>query len=60
MFTMTQIKGWLAKEYTSATAEVHAFVAWVEQKDNQVESAKAVLLAEGYTVTPPAATPPAA
>ena len=60
MATLTDIKTWLAKEYTQATQEVHNFISWVEQKDNQIESAKAVLEANGYTVTPKTAVAAAA
>lgn len=62
---LTQIKTFVATEYTAATAEVHAFVAWLEGKDNELKSAVAamntatpVLQKAGYTVTvtpPPAA-----
>jgi len=52
--TVATMKDWIAREYTQATQEVHNFIAWVEQKDNQIESAKAVLEANGYTVTPKA------
>ena len=57
MVTIAQIKDFVAKEYTQATQEVHNFIAWLEQKDNQIEAAKAVLEANGYIVTP---KPPAA
>ena len=55
--TLDQMKAWIAKAEVTASQEVHNFIAWVEQKDNQIESAKAVLVAEGYTVTAPGATP---
>lgn len=63
--SLQQVKGWIAREYTQADQSVHNFIAWVEQKSNQVDSAKTVLLAEGYTLTAPdgtvtAPTPPAA
>lgn len=61
---MSQIKNFIATEYTAATAEVNAFVAWLEGKDNELKSAvaavntaKPVLEKAGYTVT---VTPPLA
>ena len=61
---INQIKNFVATEYTAATAEVHAFVQWLEGKDNELKSAvanmnaaKPVLEKAGYTVT---ITPPAA
>ena len=50
--TVTEMKEWVAREYTQATAEVHAFIAWVEQKDAHIQSAKTLLEANGYVVTP--------
>lgn len=62
---ITQIKNFVATEYTAATAEVHNFVAWLEGKNNELNgavaalnTAKPVLEKAGYTVTvtpPPAA-----
>lgn len=61
---ITQIKNFVSTEYSAATAEVHNFIAWLENKDNEtktalasVNSAKPVLEKAGYTVvvTPPAA-----
>jgi len=61
---ISQIKNFVATEYTAATAEVHAFVQWLEGKDNELKSAvaamntaKPVLEKAGYVVniTPPPA-----
>jgi hypothetical protein len=61
---ITQIKNFVATEYTAATAEVHNFVAWLEGKNNELNSAVAamnsalpVLQKAGYviTITPPPA-----
>ena len=52
MVTIQQIRDYVAREYTQATQEVHNFIAWLEQKDNQIQSAKAILEANGFTVTP--------
>ena len=61
---ITQVKNFVATEYTAATAEVHAFVQWLEGKDNELKSAianmnaaKPILEKAGYTVvvTAPAA-----
>lgn len=49
--SVTQIKDFIAREYTQATGEVHAFIVWLEQKDNQLQAAKTLLEANGYTVT---------
>jgi len=49
---LTEIKDWVAREYTQASQDVHNFIAWVEQKNNSIESAKALLAANGYVVTP--------
>jgi hypothetical protein len=49
--SITQIKDFIAREYTQASAEVHNFISWLEQKDAQLAAAKALLEANGYTVT---------
>jgi hypothetical protein len=49
--SVTQIKDFIAREYTAATQEVHNFVAWLEQKDAQLAAAKSLLENNGYTVT---------
>lgn len=60
---INQVKNFVATEYTAATAEVHAFVQWLEGKDNELKgaiaamnSAKPVLEKAGYTVTVTAPT----
>lgn len=52
LMSWQQIKDAIARGEATATAEVHAFIAWAEQKDNQVTSAKALLEQNGFTVTP--------
>jgi hypothetical protein len=52
--SIPQIKDFISREYTSATQEVHNFVAWLEQKDAQLAAAKALLENNGFTVTPKA------
>jgi DNA-binding transcriptional MerR regulator len=52
MVTIAQIRDFVAREYTQASAEVQNFINWLEQKDAQIASAKALLEANGYTVTP--------
>ena len=49
--SIPQIKDFIAREYTSATQEVQNFVAWLEQKDAQLQAAKTLLETNGYTVT---------
>ena len=55
LMNFQQIKDAIARGEATASAEVHAFIAWLEQKDNQVASAKALLEQNGFTVTPKAA-----
>jgi len=54
MLNVATMKHWIATEFPQATAEVHNFINWVEQKHNQLESAKVLLEQNGYTVTPKA------
>lgn len=57
MLTVASMKDWVAREFPQATAEVHNFINWVEQKHNQLEGAKALLEQNGYTVAPKGTTP---
>ena len=54
MVTIAQIKDYVAREYTQANQDVQNFIAWLEQKDAQIEAAKTLLEANGFTVTPKA------
>lgn len=50
--TFQQVKDAVAREFPGATAEVHQFINWLEQKDAQIANAKALLEQNGFTVQP--------
>jgi len=50
--SLTAIREAVAREFPSASQEIQNFVNWLEQKDAQIASAKALLEQNGYTVTP--------
>ena len=72
--SISSIESLLSNEYTQATAEVAAFVAWIKGKDSEVASASAefaatiarqqalsaVLQKAGYSVAAGSLNPPAA